>query len=383
MHRRGRTLKGRQLVGSRRRRNPTAAVERASRHLLCRARLPRTVLRRPLVRAGRVGDGRAESITLAVRPSDLRRLRRSSIAHVLLSVAANMLAGKWDNPTGEELPLFGLGCRLGGEKYSCDHAFYGYYDRFWQKNPKYPNVFVASHPDWFGRDYSPETLKRFHGQPPQMCYLNPGFIDQVVEDARAFFDGRGATAEPRDGRLFRLGAHGQSRLVPVPACRPSSIRSGKRTPNMGWTFQQRVCQQLLVHVCQQGGPRGRQNASRQVSGHDRLCRLRLLSRQGPLEPNVSVQMCLHVRNWWAPGMKENDMRVLSRLGAARQRPAAVPVELLLFPRFARSAAAGIVFPASRSYFGPADQDVRPRRNSWNVYRQPQRSGRLLCDFQVA
>ena len=28
-----------------------------------------------------------------------------------------------------------------------------------------------------------------------------------------------------------------------------------------------------------------------------------------VEPNVSVQMCLHVRNWWAPGMEQNDMLV--------------------------------------------------------------------------
>ena len=27
-----------------------------------------------------------------------------------------------------------------------------------------------------------------------------------------------------------------------------------------------------------------------------------------LEPNISVQMCLHTRNWWVPGMKENEIR---------------------------------------------------------------------------
>ena len=27
-----------------------------------------------------------------------------------------------------------------------------------------------------------------------------------------------------------------------------------------------------------------------------------------LEPNVSVQMCLHTRNWWVPGMQQNELR---------------------------------------------------------------------------
>ena len=35
----------------------------------------------------------------------------------------------------------------GGELARCNHAFYGYYDRFWEKNPKKPKVFVAKRLD--------------------------------------------------------------------------------------------------------------------------------------------------------------------------------------------------------------------------------------------
>ena len=69
---------------------------------------------------------------------------------------------------------------------SQDHSFYGYYNRFYQKSadPKAAELFEQAEPSWFAQGYE--------GQPPQMCYTDEGFIAQVAQDARDYFDGKGA-----------------------------------------------------------------------------------------------------------------------------------------------------------------------------------------------
>ncbi|MFA5203109.1 MAG: DUF4838 domain-containing protein [Lentisphaeria bacterium] len=78
--------------------------------------------------------------------------------------------------------LFQLRHREGGVIARCNHSLYGYYDRFWEKNPAAPSLFVEKKPDWFAQGYQ--------GRPPQMCYASDGLIRQLTEDARAYLDGK-------------------------------------------------------------------------------------------------------------------------------------------------------------------------------------------------
>lgn len=68
------------------------------------------------------------------------------------------------------------------------HSFYGYYDRFWKQNPERPEVFEEEHPEWFAKNQPAREGKQ--DGPPQMCYTEPGFIEQVIKDAKkAYLDG--------------------------------------------------------------------------------------------------------------------------------------------------------------------------------------------------
>lgn len=61
------------------------------------------------------------------------------------------------------------------------HSFYGYYDRFWAKNPSNEAAFVEEHKEWFAKN--PDGTPR--GNPPnQMCYTDPGFISNVIKEAK-------------------------------------------------------------------------------------------------------------------------------------------------------------------------------------------------------
>ena len=104
--------------------------------------------------------------------------------------------------------LFLLRRRMGGEPFSANHSFYGYYDRFWKENPKRPELWEGHRPEYFATD----SLDK-DGRPYQMAFHNRAFIAQVVKDAREYFEtGKaypGAMAQgdyfgvaPMDNRLY-------------------------------------------------------------------------------------------------------------------------------------------------------------------------------------
>lgn len=107
-------------------------------------------------------------------------------------------SGNEDVRRGEIL-IYLYRMRHGGEKCHANHSLYGYYERFWEKNPNNPTVFVEKKPDWFAQgvplikvlpDWYPHP--GYEDQmPSQLCYTSPGLIQQQVQDARDYFDGNG------------------------------------------------------------------------------------------------------------------------------------------------------------------------------------------------
>ena len=74
--------------------------------------------------------------------------------------------------------LFMHRMKAGGDLAPCNHSFYTYYEQYWTKGHK---NFVAYHPEFFAQGY--------HGdKPPQMCYTNDAFFQQLVHDIRDYFD---------------------------------------------------------------------------------------------------------------------------------------------------------------------------------------------------
>lgn len=89
--------------------------------------------------------------------------------------------------------LFLSRMRAGGEKCLCSHSLYNYYERFWERssNPATAKLFVAKRPEMFAKGYE--------GTPPQMCYTSPELVQQVVQDARDYFDKGGYPNPPGSG----------------------------------------------------------------------------------------------------------------------------------------------------------------------------------------
>lgn len=260
------------------------------------------------------GPGELEMVlpktaTLAVQSKDIRRA--PACAYRQPWGPMEIITNQWNKPSRQDTDLFWSRLRAGGEKFQCNHSFEGYYDRFWQRSSKRPEVFETSHPDWFGQGYSDEVLKKFGGQPPQMCYSNQDFIDQVVKDARAFFDGRGlAYCSTAAGEYFGLAPMDDRYWCRCPVCKAQfdpklecpDPHHGKGPFSNGYashywfTFVNKVAREIAkTHP-------GKYVATLAYAD------FAYYPHQVRLESNVAVQMCLQIRNWWAPWTADNDRR---------------------------------------------------------------------------
>ena len=206
--------------------------------------------------------------------------------------------------------------RMGGEKFGCGHAFYGYLPRFW----KDPNAteqdkrFEADHPDWFAQGWT--------GKPSQMCYTNKGFIAQVVQDARNYFDGK--TPLPygiqAGGDFFGLGTMDNGSYCQCAECQawfnPEAAKDGHFTngkwSDYVWNFSNQVAREMA-----------KTHPDKYLSQFAYASYAMYPTKVKP-EPNIAVELCLHLRNWWCPTMRERDLRVVNDwTGDGSGRPAYV------------------------------------------------------------
>ncbi|MBI4024533.1 MAG: DUF4838 domain-containing protein [Verrucomicrobia bacterium] len=190
--------------------------------------------------------------------------------------------------------------RTGGENYAGNHSFYGYYDRFWKKNPKNAAVFEAEHPAWFAQGFTGD-------KPHQLCYTNPDLIRQVVQDARDYFDGKGkkpgAVAEgdyfalvPMDTGEWCKCANCQVLLHKEPT-RGKGQFSNDRASDYVYAFVNQVAREIA---------KSHPNKFLSALAYWEYC---YPPHREPLAPNVSITMCLHARNVYAKAVQDNDRAV--------------------------------------------------------------------------
>ena len=269
--------------------------------LLEQRRAPAFLYREPSHYARGNSEGWDAGTGLWNRTRDGARVRR--LEHVLYPE----LTARWGCPSWKYthakrgvVRLFLHRLRAGGEQYACNHSFYGYYDRFLDKSStsKRTELFERPEPDWFAKGYE--------GQPPQMCFTNPEFTEQVIEDANAYFDGKGKRPRAQAaGDYFALVPMDNSRYCKCPRCRalerPDSPGEGHfsngRWSNLVFDFANRVAREA-----------GKKYPDRILS--TLAYASYAYPPDFPVEPNISVGFCLHIRNCWSASITANDHRLL-------------------------------------------------------------------------
>jgi len=245
---------------------------------------------------GEIGMVCPNAPTLTVRGEDVRRRPQFIFRQGPYMPVYGMLKAVWNNPSGDDVRLYARRLRLGGQPYAANHSFYGYYDRFYERNPNQPALFEAAHPDWFAQGYT--------GKPPQMCFTNPGFVRQVVQDARDYFDGKGAKPGAQaSGDFFALVPMDNSAWCKCPACQAKLDPAQQSNPH----FSNGIASDYVFGFANEVAREIRQSHPDKVLATLAYSSYAYYPESLRLESNIAVQLCLHVRNWWAPDMERNDM----------------------------------------------------------------------------
>jgi hypothetical protein len=138
--------------------------------------------------------------TLAVPAMEIRRapaMKGRTIYYA--SITADMITDPVDRPSPGHMNLrdrrlWDYRQRVNGDSI-CNHSFYGYYDRF-----------LKTRPELFAKGYEGKA------RPPHLCYSSRAVVEQVAQDARDYFDGKGLKlhAMAFDGRFGLAPMDGRS-----------------------------------------------------------------------------------------------------------------------------------------------------------------------------
>ena len=287
---------------------------------------------------GELGTVCPKNPTLIANALDIHRSPafKTRATHVIEGIGMGKVL--WGNPSGKEAWLYWCRQRIGGSRGGlANHSFYGYYDRFWEKNPKNPAVFERECKEMFAKGYE--------GQPPQMCYTNKEFITQAVQDAKDYFDGKGAKYRAQtQGDYFSLvPMDGMTRICTCDNCTALFNREFENSPcyfngihsDYIFGFVNKVAKEIKKsHPDKYLATIAYQNYA-------------YYPKNERLESNISVQLCLNVRYWWYPLGKENDMRIYdSWVSKEKNRP----IYLWLYYCFPEEFAIGNGFSCFPGFF---------------------------------
>ncbi len=235
--------------------------------------------------------------SFTVEGSDIRRRPAMLYRYVYRSEAlpADLIGDTVDREAGapsldrRSARLYARRMRQGGSRYNANHSFEGF-----------PSRFLKEHPEWFAQGYK--------GEPPQMCFTSPGFVDQVVADAREYFS---------TGKVYprSVAAGDYYALVPM--------------DNASWCRCDRCQAQILAKPTRGYSFTSNDTASDYVFGFinrvargvakthpDKWLAALAYSRyvypptREPLEKNVSIMLCLQTRQVYSREVIGNNQRVL-------------------------------------------------------------------------
>ncbi len=177
---------------------------------------------------GATGDNPAAyDAYVALWPSETNEFRQYEAAAYPTLHQRHADPGAYNQAKRMLVTLFLLRMRNGGQVCRCNHSLYGYYQRFWEKSadPNAAKLFVERRPEMFAQGYQ--------GQPPQMCYTSRALIDQLVQDARDYYDRKKTGADlgifwqPRLPNLFPVEPMDNSSFCQCAECRKWTATGGK------------------------------------------------------------------------------------------------------------------------------------------------------------
>lgn len=237
--------------------------------------------------------------TLTVAGTDVRR-RPAMIYRVTYAsenVPADLIGDTLDHPEGASMlnrrdaRLYLRRMRQGGAQYNANHSFEGY-----------PARFRKDHPDWFAQG-APEQ-----DEYPQLCYTNPAVTQQVITDARSYFDT--GVAPPRSvgaGDFYALVPMDSANWCQCARCQAEILEQPTRgRPN---TSNNRASDYIFGFINRVAHEVGQSHPDKWLAALAYSQYVYPPTRE-PLAKNVSIMLCLQTRLMYRPEVVRNDQQIL-------------------------------------------------------------------------
>ena len=250
-----------------------------------------------------IGEVIPAAATVTIGDLDVRRSPDAPVRSIypLFSNTGQLFFTEWDEP--EKFQSAWVDSRLsllywirhrfwGGMRYNANHSFHGYDVAFGQ-----------SHPEWFStKNY--ERMKQLPYQNQvQPCLTSPGFLEQVVEIARDYFDGKPAahpgTYRANVGNFFPVVPNDNTNMCGCPECRiqyRNDVGLGGDASHYVWGFVNRVAGEVR-----------KTHPQAMVSGLAYF-NYTLPPRGMVFEPNVAVTFCKFYTRYHDRKYQERDYR---------------------------------------------------------------------------
>lgn len=215
-----------------------------------------------------------------------------------------------DPVPANDADIWRLRMRLNHPAQPFSHSFDAYYDRFFK-----------DHPDWFAQGYP--------GQPSQPCFTHPEFIQQVVQDARDYFDGKGNKPGGKGvGDFFGVCPNDTCEWCKCPRCQ---AELNKAEANNQQFSNGKASDYIFNFTAKVARGVRKTHPDKWIAQFAYSDYAYYPTTNVVLEPNMAVELCLHMRNWWCPTMAQNDLKVLN--GWSQQEKGKRPLLVWLYYEF--------------------------------------------------
>ena len=239
-----------------------------------------------------------ERTSLLLSPVDVKR----SLAikyRVGTGFGTTMNKDLFFNPGNEMYQLYDRRMRVGGEKWGCNHSFISFMDRFLTKSKAESDLHEAYRPEFFAV-----------GQPRgerQLCYTNKALIAQVAQDACDYFEGNSPKGrQVAIGDYFALVPHDNANWCKCENCQ--KLLANDKDYKNGEHFSSGTASNYLFNFVNEVAKLVRLKHPDKKIATLAYWLYAYFPNDVQLESNISVAPCLQPRNYWAPKIRENDVR---------------------------------------------------------------------------
>jgi len=219
---------------------------------------------------------------------------------------------QWNHPTDSQKYLYYRRLRFGGEKWAGNHSFSSFRARFLEKDPDHPELWERSRPDFFAVGWENEGFWR------QLCLTNPDLVQQVAQDARDYFDGKGVKGmQPASGDYFTVVPADSDHWCKCDRCQAVLARGKAR--EMRYTFGTGTASDYVF-----GFVNAVARELQKTHPDKYIATLAYHVYSYPptfeLEPNVSVAPCVQICYAYQKGTFANDAKFYSEWVEDKGRP---------------------------------------------------------------